>query len=197
MHLHPFIRIIIIWHTVLHSCTVLYSDGFVWLMKHLPSLPCLWYLPHMRTHVNCKHSVAPPLLITSLPSLVIIQRSVCANGTSPKPEILLRLSHSTKYWKNWFVNLFANFRPFFFFYRCYLSEKGEVKGEVTPDFWKRKKKEEITSSFIRFIHSGTSSQFSLHGPIFSTNISLCTSITWTLPHFWVGPFPLKLGKTWD
>lgn len=39
------------------------------------------YLPHMRTHVNCKHSVAPPLLITSLPSLVIIQRSVCANVT--------------------------------------------------------------------------------------------------------------------
>lgn len=29
-------------------------------------------------------------------SLVIIQRSVCANGTSPKPEILLRLSHRTK-----------------------------------------------------------------------------------------------------
>lgn len=55
------------------------------------------YLPHMHTHVNWKHSVAPPLLITSLPSLVIIQRSVCANGTSPKPEILLRLSQSTKY----------------------------------------------------------------------------------------------------
>lgn len=197
MYLHPFIRIIIIWHTVLHSCTVLYSDGFVWLMKHLLSLPCLWYLPHMRTHVNCKHSVAPPLLITSLPSLVIIQCSVCANGTSPKPEILLRLSQSTKYWKNWFVTgIFSlTFVPFFCFFVFFFKE-------VLPLFatmfdWRFLKKEEITSSFIRFVRSGTSSQFSLHGPIFSTNISLCTSITWTLPHFWVGPFPLKLGKTWD
>lgn len=101
MYLHPFIRIIIIWHTVLHSCTVLYCAVLrqVCLIDEAPpqSPMSVIYLPHMRTHVNCKHSVAPPLLITSLPSLVIIQRSVCANGTSPKPEILLRLSQSTKY----------------------------------------------------------------------------------------------------
>lgn len=86
-------------------------------------------------------------------------------------------------------NLFANFSPFFF--------KQVLPLFATMFDWRFLKKEEITSSFIRFVRSGTSSQFSLHGPIFSTNISLCTSITWTLPHFWVGPFPLKLGKTWD